>query len=680
MTEKRKYLPIAAIAAVALVAAACSNNDSTPVATGATGDTTTVTVPQETANTVTLPEGHGITEAGDRTIAAGTSVKVAGVRIFCPGETACTVTIEVDDEEMVSATYDGEGGTPHAELLNNKGFTAFENLAAALLDTADTDTNVPGVQSVLNDLRENLYHDTPDVMASTGPPAVAAVDGGGGVTTSLTTHNQPGSIGTADPLSGVSDIMVTVVPETVDDNEEDDTKTVDKVDPDGAAPDATPPDTTAMTDPWEIMNPVLVDAEKMLTNGRTANFKVNAAWDLNPAAQWMSQLTEGAPAMGMNDFWTYISESDMDGQVLAGGRTLHLDLRTDFNPNHMSLAPLPTDGEDPVDGDAMRIARGPDSNGTDLEVKVPWNMIMLMGVDLGLGGEINLAEDDGMGMPEGIPGSYMGIKGIFVCEDGSASGDDGQGICRINHHENGYMGVSEDDFVVFRPYMYSADTDWLTAGVWLTIPDDLERGDYAIGSFVYGNDPFKPSADDARLIEGTATYQGEAFGRFAESDTGNEETGRFTADAVLVADFNDHAVDGNDFGVIYGDLTGFMTHVMDEAGDTFTQGVDWDVNFESAMITLEADTNDDAVDNTALRFNSGATGHAGGHALAGYHNGQFYGSERGEPNGETPGAEASPGSVAGTFGLTDTNTSNDYSLTMSGAYAAHGPNHNSGGD
>ena len=33
MTEKRKYLPIAAIAAVALVAAACSDNDRTPVAT-----------------------------------------------------------------------------------------------------------------------------------------------------------------------------------------------------------------------------------------------------------------------------------------------------------------------------------------------------------------------------------------------------------------------------------------------------------------------------------------------------------------------------------------------------------------------------------------------------------------------------------------------------------------------
>ena len=106
MTERKRYLPIAAIAAVALVAAACSNNDNEAVTSesSAPAPTTTVTVPQETANTVTLPEGHGIMEAGDRTIAAGTSAKVAGVRIFCPGETACTVAIEVDDEGMVSAT------------------------------------------------------------------------------------------------------------------------------------------------------------------------------------------------------------------------------------------------------------------------------------------------------------------------------------------------------------------------------------------------------------------------------------------------------------------------------------------------------------------------------------------------------------------------------------------------
>ena len=50
------------------------------------------------------------------------------------------------------------------------------------------------------------------------------------------------------------------------------------------------------------------------------------------------------------------------------------------------------------------------------------------------------------------------------------------------------MNVSEDDEVLFTPDVYTPDTNWLAAGVWLTIPDDEAQGDYAIGAFVYGND------------------------------------------------------------------------------------------------------------------------------------------------------------------------------------------------
>ena len=186
------------------------------------------------------------------------------------------------------------------------------------------------------------------------------------------------------------------------------------------------------------------------------------------------------------------------------------------------------------------------------------------------------------------------------------------------------MSVSEDDTVVFRPYSYSPDADWLAAGVWLTIPDDTEDGDYAIGAFVFGNNPYKAdSAQNAQQLTGTATYAGEAFGRYAENDAGNMETGRFTADAMLMADFGDDSA----MGTIHGDLTGFMANGQSE---------DWDVNFEQAMIEMgmmpdpDDNTPDDGVDmvvtpNSALRFNAGASGHARGHALTGYWNGQFYG-------------------------------------------------------
>ena len=128
--------------------------------------------------------------------------------------------------------------------------------------------------------------------------------------------------------------------------------------------------------------------------------------------------------------------------------------------------------------------------------------------------------------------------------------------------------------MAFRPYSYSPDADWLAAGVWLTIPDDTEDGDYAIGAFVFGNNPYKANSEDnATSIMGTASYAGEAFGRYAENDAGNKETGRFTANAELTADFGD----GDAMGTIHGDLTGFMANGQSE---------DWDVNFEQAMIEM----------------------------------------------------------------------------------------------
>ena len=88
------------------------------------------------------------------------------------------------------------------------------------------------------------------------------------------------------------------------------------------------------------------------------------------------------------------------------------------------------------------------------------------------------------------------------------------GECKVDHQTSGEMGVSEEDSIVFLPYVHTEDLNWLAAGVWLTIPQDEENGDYAIGAFVFGNDPFQVGGDDvARTLAGTATYNGDAFGR-----------------------------------------------------------------------------------------------------------------------------------------------------------------------
>ena len=586
---------------------------------------------------VDLPEGHGIAEAGEHVIMAGMTMKVAGVRFSCPGEMACTVTVT---EGGASATY--SGGEPTVALLDATGYQAFMNLSGALLDTEAAD----GTIAVSADLRGNLYHDVADVLADANvDPVIEYVDNGGGVTTSLTTHEEPGANGADDPLTGVSDIFVGVTPTLViPASELNDTKRLMQLD------DTENPETH-----WVISYPVRVDDDGNVTSNRTANFDAEADWDRNPAAEWTSPTLIGAddnmedlatddlnnlPETG-GDIWSHYFQST---KTLDGGRTLDLDLRSDYNPRFVTLLA------------AMGIAKGPPSTGDDDQVRVRWDMIDMEGGDVTMDGERYLPID----IADGIPGSYMGVKGVFYCDEGQ--GGDEVNICRINHHQPGMMGVSEDDTVMFSPYAFTPDTDWLAAGVWLTIPDDEEDGDYAIGAFVFGNNPYKAAQEtNAQAIEGTATYQGAAFGRYAENDAGNKETGRFTANAMLMADFGDETA----MGTIHGDLTDFMANGQSE---------DWDVNFEQAMIEMgmtDADT-PEVVENSALRFNAGASGHARGHALTGYWNGQFYGGSAVAVTVDDEQVTPQPGSAAGTFGLTsERDAEDDYSLILGGAFATH---------
>jgi hypothetical protein len=591
-------------------------------------------------------QGQMVT-AGEYMIDAGATMKVDGVRFSCSADGMdCTVTVDADGE----ATWSGAEAMAH--LLDSTGYQALANLATALASTA---ADADGVQSVLNELKANRYDDEADVTANPGAtPPVEAVDNGGGVTTSLTTHNQPGSPGTADPLTGVSDIFVTVAPDVMRADEEHDEIVLQVVDAEaGNDEDLTDDISTGddgfadaydqERDPATVMNPVLADG----SSARTANFDVNATWDLNPAAQWMSEFEESTPT---DDFWTHSLETADEGMMLAGGRRLHLDLRSDFNPNAMAR------------GTALVVATGPNYptegvGGVNAVAGIPadWMNVEFEGMDdVDLDRERDLTTD----ATEGLPGSYMGVKGVFVCADGQTGTDAGAGICRINQHSSGEMGVSEGDRVDFIPYMYTADTDWLAAGVWVTIPEDEERGDYAIGAFAYGNNPYKAATEqNAQAIEGTAMYVGRAFGFFAENDAGNKEVGGFEAAAMLTAEFD---VDTADIGTINGSLTGFVAN---------EQSVDWAVNFEQADIVMGM-TDDDTpvvIDDSALRFNAGASGHgAGGHAVAGYWNGQFYG---GSADGDN---QPQPGSVAGTFGVTDTDGDADgYTLTLGGAFAAH---------
>ena len=106
-------------------------------------------------------------------------------------------------------------------------------------------------------------------------------------------------------------------------------------------------------------------------------------------------------------------------RTCPGGRTLDLDLRTDFVPgqwNHI-----------PYDAANQTIARG--AGGTYDEVTVDWDDVMFDDTryHLALGGEVDLSTDGG----EGLEGAYKAtdghfVRGRFVCVDGGAAGISGR--------------------------------------------------------------------------------------------------------------------------------------------------------------------------------------------------------------------------------------------------------------
>ena len=680
---------------------------------------------------VALPMEHSLVPGMFPVPANGGSVMRGGVEFTCPGDVECVITITAGG--MASST----GGQAMAMQVDPRGYQAFRELSDAIINPRE-----------LNDLQTNLYH---------------MMGVGGGVTSSVTTHEDP--VPGMDPnVRGVSDIAVTVMADGDDPTRDDDNADLDVIAPDygprANAPDPfNSPGTRVARQPAGYPNPpgiveypngpgmaVLDIAEPVLANDASrwdSDISVMADWDLNPAAEWQApqppdnSLPGGANLVNPSlvdwdmaddrrrlagraqpaNIWThYFQWVDPN---LPGGRTLELDLRSDFVAGHANFW-MPGQTQLPRDFPPI-IARG--AGGTFDEVTVDWDDVMgdfngdgvmNSGVnEIPRGGAIDLSYVDwadmddmnGMSGDMGVEGTYQGVRGRFVCIDGGAAGggpyaatrggagptsgtnqgtasgtggDGGTGDseCDVDHQTPGRLGISKDDLLVFLPYVHGDDPNWLAAGVWLTIPDDLREGDYAIGAFVYGNDPvtrLNRLLIDDRLWDETATYRGQAFGRYAEdmggADDGAKTLGRFTADAVLTATFSKGGTTGNNpwdraedrwrelypypvqlpptqgggtgllnpdlgeemelpVGMIQGDLTGFETD--DNGNGVFEARANWDVNFEETPIEIDMAYSPPPTSNpnppnnpnlslgrwriapeAMLRFDAPASGHAG---------------------------------------------------------------------
>jgi hypothetical protein len=229
-----------------------------------------------------------------------------------------------------------------------------------------------------------------------------------------------------------------------------------------------------------------------------------------------------------------------------------------------------------------------------------------------------------------FPGTRNGQQGNFHCLSAFTSG--------CGHARNNSQQSLRGDWI-FVPTsgtttVTDLDTDYLSGGVWLFVPDDATSADdYVFGAFVDGSDPFRQS--NITALQGTATYEGDATGVYSEKTAESTSIGYFDGDVELTANFGGTS----DLGTISGSITNF------------------EVDGEPDDGTLNLGTAPIGSQNSGF-FEGAVTGADDERMYVGNWGGQFFG------NGESDGK---PGSVGGTFG----GHSTDDAVNFVGAFGAH---------
>ena len=187
---------------------------------------------------------------------------------------------------------------------------------------------------------------------------------------------------------------------------------------------------------------------------------------------------------------------------------------------------------------------------------------------------------------------------------------------------------------VYTDYGANGDTDYLSLGMWVYVPDGATNLDhYEYGAFADGNDPF--SQNNLVSLSGTARYVGQATGVYAVKAIRTNYF--FDAAATLTADFGADST----LGTIEGRVHDFEVDGVPISGNP--------------QLTLGGAN----IGNSNSGFFKGNTSTTfAGDTFTGKWGGQFY--SNGEPDGN-------PGSVAGTFGAAATDGSKGF-LGAFGAY------------
>ena len=234
------------------------------------------------------------------------------------------------------------------------------------------------------------------------------------------------------------------------------------------------------------------------------------------------------------------------------------------------------------------------------------------------------------------------IKGTFTCTDGPCIlVTTGSGDKVMVETATGYTfsGSSEGVTAV----QAAATMDYLLFGVWLDEVGGETPGADTFGAIATGGQPFTPA--NVQALEGKATYRGSAVGAHHKTGSG---VSSFDGDAKLTADFDDETAAGT--------IEGTIDNISVAGGDPMEDSI------HLVKTSLVGDQN--AFNGAAVMGPQEAPGMPE-HTFNGTWWGRFFGI------GED--ATDHPGSVAGTFGVTDKTGTGDDAVTESyvGAFGAH---------
>ncbi len=233
------------------------------------------------------------------------------------------------------------------------------------------------------------------------------------------------------------------------------------------------------------------------------------------------------------------------------------------------------------------------------------------------------------------------IKGTFTCAKSpcslvyTGSGDDVMVTTATGYTFSGSReGVTAVDA--------ARKADYLLFGVWLDEADD-DAGADTFGAIATGGQPF--TANNVEALEGKATYRGSAVGAHHKTGSG---VSSFDGDANLTADFEDADTAGT--------IEGTIDNISVDGGDPMEEPIH--------LVKTDLTTGENTFDGRAVMGQQLGPGLMT-HTFNGTWSGGFFG------NGEK--MTDHPGSVAGTFGVTNTTGTGDDAVTESyvGAYGAH---------